>query len=109
MAARPSAGALMIEVSVGPDLVTVTLGGDLDVTMAAPLRAQLARVVAARPGRLVFDLAQVGFIDCACARLIAGAGRSLPAGRRPAIHSASPMVRRVLDLSGLAALCEISG
>ena len=43
------------------------------------LSHRLAQVAARRPRRLVFDLAQVHFIDCAATRLIASAADYLPA------------------------------
>jgi anti-anti-sigma factor len=60
-----------------------------------------------RPGRLVFDLGGTRFMDCGSARLIAGAGRRLPGGGRPVIRRPGPGVRRVLELTGLDAHCEI--
>lgn len=100
---------LAIGVTVFAGTATVVLRGELSpVTM--PLLAQrLAQVLAGRPERLVFDMAGIDFIDCACARLITGTRRHLPGGARPAVHSASPAVRRVLALTGLAAYLDIGG
>jgi anti-anti-sigma regulatory factor len=39
--------------------------------------------------------------------MIVATGRSLPAGRRPVIRRPSPAVRRILELTGLDAQCEI--
>lgn len=69
----------------------------------------MAQVRESAPQRLVFDLAGVGFIDCAAARLITGTGRFLPRGQRPVIRRPGPLVRRVLELTGLDAHCEIEG
>jgi anti-anti-sigma regulatory factor len=52
-------------------------------------------------------LARTDFIDCGSARLIAAAGRSLPEGQRPVIRRPGPGVRRIFELTGLDALCEI--
>ena len=87
--------------------VTIVLAGDLDLVTSSPLRQRLTQALGDRPQRLVFDMAQVGFIDCAAARLIVSTGRSLPAGRRPVIQRPSPAVRRVLKLTGLDAHCEM--
>ena len=51
-------------------------------------------------------MAAVGYIDCASARLIAGTSRWLPPGVKPVIISPSPLARRVLQVSGIGALCE---
>ena len=61
----------------------------------------------ARPRRLVLEMSGVDFIDCAAARLIASTGRFLPEGRRPVIRHPSPVLRRLLELTGLAAHCEV--
>ena len=71
------------------------------------LAAQLALAVRDKPGRLVFDLSGTRFMDCGSARLIAAAGQWLPGGARPVIRHPRPGVRRVLELTGLDAHCEI--
>ncbi|MGH3209394.1 MAG: STAS domain-containing protein, partial [Trebonia sp.] len=68
---------------------------------------RLARVRRERPRRLVFEAAQVTFIDCASARLIAGTERWLPPGVKPVIVCPPPVVRRVFQASGLGARCEL--
>jgi anti-anti-sigma factor len=89
-----------------PELVTIVLGGELDLLTTRELSEQLAEILAGKPARLAFDMAAVEFLDCAAARVIALAGRSLPGGltliRRP-----TPATRRILDLTGLAAYCEM--
>lgn len=86
-------------------MTTVVIRGDLDLCSTPSLAARLGPVLASRPRRLVFDLARVGFIDCAAARLITSTSRSLPG--RPVIRSPGPLVRRVLELTGLDSRCEI--
>jgi anti-anti-sigma regulatory factor len=46
-------------------------------------------------------------MDCGSARLIVAAGRWLPGGGRPVIRRPRPGVRRILELTGLDAECEI--
>ena len=48
-------------------------------------------------------------MDCGSARLIAAAGQWLPDGGRLVIRRPGPGVRRVLELTGLDACCEIEG
>ena len=92
-----------------PGTITVVLSGELDLVTAAPLRQELARILDERPQHLVFHMDQVGFIDCAAARLIASTGRRLPADRRPVIRRPATAVRRVLKLTGLDAYVEVEG
>ncbi|HEY5016448.1 MAG TPA: STAS domain-containing protein [Streptosporangiaceae bacterium] len=83
------------------ETMTVVLQGEFDVTSEDALSASLERIHQSRPSRLIFEMAAVGYIDCASARLIAGTSRWLPDGVKPVISSASPIVRRVLQVSGI--------
>jgi anti-sigma B factor antagonist len=96
-----------VETAIAPDLTTVVVAGDLDAATMSVLSARLAQVIAGRPRRLVFDLAQVGFIDCAATRLIISSGVLLPDGGRPVLRRPSPAVRRILDLTNLGDGCEV--
>jgi anti-anti-sigma factor len=89
--------------------MTVVLQGEFDVTSEDALSASLERIHQGRPSRLIFEMAAVGYIDCASARLIAGTGRWLPVGVKPVITAPSAIVRRVLHVSGIGALCELEG
>ena len=103
-AARPP------RLSVRPELAdgtaTLVIAGELDLITIPALVWQLDQVLTQRPGRLVFDLTRVAFVDVAAARLISGATRTLPGAGRPVLRRPSPEARRVLELTGLAQLCE---
>jgi anti-anti-sigma factor len=103
----PYPDPLAVNVRLSGGTVTVVISGDLDLASAPFLAARLRDTLTDQPRRLVFDLSRVGYMDCAAARLIAGTARSLPDGQRPVIRSASPLVRRVLELTGLADQCEL--
>lgn len=102
-------GRVMIEVESAPGTATIFVRGELDLVTTSFLAEQLTLVSRDKPGRLVFDLAGTGFMDCGSARLIACAGEWLPEGRRPVIRRPGPAVRRILELTGLEAYCEIEG
>jgi anti-anti-sigma factor len=104
MSAKPP----VFEATVSGETVTVVLSGDFDIASQAFLSARLERIREARPRRVVFETAQVVFMDCASARLIASTGRWLPADVKPVIRSPSPAVRRVLQVSGIDVLCELN-
>jgi len=107
--AGPPGALLMIEVDVSPEGVTMVIAGELDLTTRPVLAEHLSAVLCTRPRRLILDLAGTGFVDCGSARLIVSAGQFLPEGRRPIIRHASRAVRRVLELTGFDAGCEIEG
>ena len=100
-------GRVTIEVEARPGTTTIVVRGELDLVTMPVLAARLALALRDRPGRLVFDLSGTRFMDCGSARLIAAAGRWLPDGGRPVIRHPRPGVRRVLELTGLDAHCEI--
>jgi anti-anti-sigma factor len=93
--------------TVDAETVTVVLSGEFDVMSEGFLTDRLARVRRARPARLIFETAQVTYIDCASARLIVGTDSWLPPGVKPVIIDPSPVVCRVLQASGLDARCEL--
>ena len=96
-----------IEVETRPGVTTIVVKGELDLATMPYLATRLALALRDRPGRLVFDLGGTHFMDCGSARLIVGAGQRLPGGGRPVIRRPGPGVRRVLELTGLDAHCEI--
>jgi anti-sigma B factor antagonist len=87
--------------------MVVVVTGELDLITRPVLADRLSAVLGTRPRQLVLDLAGTGFMDCGSARMIALAGRFLPDGGRLIIRRPSPAVRRVLELTGYDAGCEI--
>ena len=59
-----------------------------------------------RPRLLVFDLAGVGFIDCAAATAIRTC-RAMPGAPGLVLRHPRPAVRRMLSLTGLDAQCAV--
>ena len=105
----PRDGRVAIEVESAPGAATIVIRGELDLVTMPFLAEQLTPISRDKPGRLVFDLAGTAFMDCGSARLIARTGQWLPDGRRPVIRRPGRAVRRVFDLTGLDACCEIEG
>lgn len=90
-----------VSVSFSDGTATLVLHGELDLLTAAALSEKLTQALDKGPERLVFDLADVPFIDCASARIIGLAGQALPGGCRPVLRSPGPGIRRLLELIGL--------
>jgi anti-anti-sigma factor len=110
-ALRALRAAHVRHLSVRPGLITgpamVVISGELDLLAVPSLAEHLDQILASSPAHLVFDLSRVSFIDCAAARLIAGTEASLPGDQRPVLRRAAPGVRRVFELTGLDARCEL--
>lgn len=93
--------------AAGDRAVTVTISGELGLATAPVLSACLERAMACRPLSLAFDLADVGFIDCAAAHVLIEAARTLPGRPPPVLRHPVFAVRRMLSVSGLDAGCII--
>jgi anti-anti-sigma factor len=84
------------------------LRGELDVTVRITLEELLAPLSAMRLDRLVIDLNQVDFLDCGTAAVIFEAARkALPPGEMPGVRAQRPLVRRLLQLTGLDSQCVL--
>jgi anti-anti-sigma factor len=82
--------------ATGTALIRIT--GDLDISSVPAIEAELERSTATDPGRLAFDLEQVAFMDSSgIAMLLRAAGRADDVE----VRAASPIVRRVIDATGL--------
>ncbi len=99
-----SRAPLLIAMHVTGTTAVVSVRGDLDISVTTELSEVLAQALAAAPSRLVFDMTYVGFLDCFAASAVIAAARSLPEGR-PVIRAPRPVVRRLLELTGLDAQC----
>ena len=94
-------------VTGGDDTAIVAIAGDIDVTTLPLLSAQLQQILAARPRPLVFDLSNVGFLDCAAAEAIVHPYPWPPAGPKPVLRNPAPGVLRLLDITGFSGQCVI--
>ncbi len=85
-------------------VVVVALSGDYDLSRAATLHTQLLDVLRARPTGIVIDCSEVTFCDLACLRTMANLGRrSTAVGTWMRMAGPSPIVRRLLEITGLCA------
>jgi len=86
------------------DTWVVTVIGEVDLGDRDRFDAVVERALAGSPTKLVFDLAGARFLDSSVLRVLAAAagGTALLEVRTPA-----PIVRRLIELSGLAELLPI--
>jgi anti-anti-sigma factor len=86
-------------VHAGP---AVVIRGEIDICSSAQLREQLLSVMQRHGARIVLDLAEVTFIDCAgISALLAARRQALLAGGSLRVLRASPRVRRIISLTRL--------
>jgi anti-anti-sigma factor len=86
----------------GTDVVTIS--GELDMSNVELVREQLARVVGDALPRLVFDLSDLRFMDSSgIALLIQVTSRT----GQVSLRNASPLIRRVLEATGVAGILPV--
>jgi anti-anti-sigma factor len=75
--------------------------GELDFTVTQRLEEMFALVLGRHPRDVVLDMAEVTFVDCASARVIAAAAEALPGPGQLIIRPSSAAVRRLFEIVGL--------
>lgn len=93
----------LVRVTVERDgpVCVLAVSGELDLIAAAGFAERAARAVDDTARRLVLDLSGLRFIDCCGARALAAVTRAVPDDCSVMVHSARPIVRRVLGLLDL--------
>ena len=87
----------------------VQVQGPLDVASIAPTREQLHEALTRRPERLVVDLSRCTFVDAsALAMLLDVHRRACRAGGVLTLRGCSPRVLRLLSLTGLRRVFDLS-
>jgi anti-sigma B factor antagonist len=83
------------------DVLVIRITGEVDMSNVDALRDKTDTMVPAGTGRVVFDLGELEFMDSSGLSLLvdiaSGVGHA-------ALRAPSPMVRRIVDLTGLASL-----
>jgi anti-sigma B factor antagonist len=82
----------------------VTVSGELDISNAPSLEATVSSITAERPERLVFDLSGLRFMDSAGIAVLIGAAAKANVVQ---LRDPSPIVRRVIELTGLSSVLHI--
>jgi anti-sigma B factor antagonist len=85
--------------------------GEIDVATVGPLREQwLATIAEHEPDTVVFDLSQVTFLDSMGLGLILGVHRRQRLrGGSVAIINASPIIVKMLHITGLHLVMDVKG
>jgi anti-sigma B factor antagonist len=102
---RDHAAEVVIDTQYDPTgAPIVTVAGELDASNAATLQAIVAPIVAKHPERVIFSLGGLRYMDSAGISVLLGA-----AEKANAVHlrDPSPVVRRVIQLTGLAGVLSI--
>jgi anti-sigma B factor antagonist len=92
----------------GTGAITVALHGEVDVMTVDEVRMALGEAIAARPGLIVVDLADLSFIDSTgLGAIIFGFQRARDEGMAFLLANPTRGVRQVLVLSGLLEVVDL--
>jgi anti-anti-sigma factor len=95
---------LTIETAVEDGVAVVSIDGELDSGNVDTLTEAIAAIAANRRERLVFDLARLRFMDSAGIAVLINAAREIATVE---LRNPSPIVRRVLEATGLMSVFEV--
>jgi len=95
--------ALTVSVVRGPEGTRLDLAGELEATTAPLLDCLVTDALEHEPGAVVLDLTRAAFcdvrgLDC----LLTARRRAIARGRRLGVRGATPLLRRLLSVSGAA-------
>ena len=82
----------------------VSLSGELDSSNAGSLEATVASITAQHPEQLIFDLSGLRFMDSAGIAVLIGAAANV---NSIYLRDPSPIVRRVIEVTGLSGILPI--
>jgi anti-anti-sigma factor len=82
----------------------VSIEGELDLSTTEVVRAAVDVVLVRQPGRVVFDLGRLAFMDSSGIALLVRVAQRVPDVE---LRNPSQIVRRLIDLTGLAETLRI--
>jgi anti-anti-sigma factor len=80
-------------------VATISISGELDIASVNAAKMDIDRVLGDHPKRVVFDLGKLSFMDSSGIALMVQIANSVDSVE---IHSCTPIVRRVIEIVGLA-------
>jgi anti-sigma B factor antagonist len=99
---------IAIEGATTRGLAAVAVSGEVDITTAPDLRAWLTKVLDDGAADVVVDLSGVAFMDSSGLSVLVGAHRRLARiGGRLGVVGVSPMMSRLLTVTGLARIFDL--
>jgi anti-anti-sigma factor len=95
------------EITTAPDgTAVVRIAGELDMSSVDRLEAEVDRVLADPPPRVIVDVAEVRFADSSAIAMWVRWAGAVPAFE---LRDPPPLLRRVIDTMGLAGKLGVTG
>ncbi|MCO1615999.1 STAS domain-containing protein [Micromonospora sp. CPM1] len=105
---RPDEPIMWLSCDAGVDVTRISVAGEVDLSNAHLLTELVEAAVAASAPLVVIDLSEVSFFGAYGTNALVLAQRMLAGhGRRLVLHRPSPVVRRVLRVTGTLAAFEV--
>ena len=100
----------MLKTEVLDKSLLVEIAGELDLKVADKLRTDLDKLIDENPKReLILNFSNVSFIDSSGLGVLLGRYKKIcTTGNKIYIKDVQPQVKRVLELSGIARLIDIT-
>jgi len=99
-------GALArVELEQSGDDVTVALGGEIDISNHEHVKSELMRCLASSPKRLVLDVSGLAFMDSSGIAVLLQVATHV---ERVELRNASPLVRRIVETTGIADVLNLA-
>jgi anti-sigma B factor antagonist len=95
---------LVIATGDSDGIPVISVAGQLDISNAAALEQALAGAAAAHPRALIFDLSGLEFMDSAGVSVLVRARTEVGEVR---LRSPTPIVRRLIEITGLSEILPI--
>jgi anti-sigma B factor antagonist len=96
---------LSIDRSLDSDgLATISLSGELDSSNVGELDTTVSAILAERPDRVIFDLSRLRFIDSAGISILVRVAAEVGTLQ---IRDPTPIVRRVIEITGLTGILQV--
>jgi stage II sporulation protein AA (anti-sigma F factor antagonist) len=101
---------LLTKTEVLDESLFVEIAGELDLKIADKLRTELDRLIDENPGKeLILDFSNVNFIDSSGLGVLLGRYKKVySTGNKIYIKDVQPQVKRVLELSGITRLINVT-
>jgi anti-sigma B factor antagonist len=101
----PEQNPPVAEVREENGIMVICLSGDLDMTSVRQVRAVIDAALGTGPGRLILDASDVTYMDSTGVALMAQATRVV---QEVQVRNPTPIVRRLLELTGLTEILRIT-
>ncbi len=96
---QAGSAAARLEAREEDGVLVLRLSGELDVTNAKQVRSAVDAVLTSETERLIFDLEGLQFMDSSGIAMLVSVARE---GREVQLRNPSAIVRRLIELTGLA-------